>query len=80
MADLSGAIQANPQLFIDIVGGQRVTQYLCIAGLTVWFWDVCLTFDEEVALVWQRSRSIINFLYLLVSNYFNAFYLLTFKL
>lgn len=68
MSDITGAGLADPQLFINIISATRVTQHLCLSGLTLWLWDVLLTVDEEIPLIWKRDRSIIKFLYLIVSQ------------
>jgi hypothetical protein len=47
-----------------------VSRYTAVAGFIVWLWDIFLTFDDEVALLWSnpqwRKGTLVKVLYLVV--------------
>lgn len=55
-------------LFIDTVFQYRAFQYAVGAAITLWVYDLFLTFESELELFWkQRDRVPINVLYLMAS-------------
>jgi hypothetical protein len=51
-----------PELFFQLY----VLQYMGVAAATIWSWDVLVTLDEELRLLWSMNGQLLKFLYLLV--------------
>jgi hypothetical protein len=44
----------------------RLSQYTALVGATVWAYDLFITIDEELELLWSRNGPLIKVLYLIV--------------
>lgn len=53
-----------------IAAQYKASQYTALAAATVWAYDVLITLDEELALLWSRNGVLIKILYLIVSHIF----------
>lgn len=51
----------------EVVFNIRVSRYTLVAGATVWAYDLLLTLDDELSLLWARGGLLIKVLYLMVS-------------
>ena len=54
------------QVYAAITFDTQVTHYTLLAGAAVWAYDVLLTFDDELSLLWSRGGIPIKLLYLIV--------------
>lgn len=44
----------------------RASQYTLVAGCVIWLYDVSLTLQDEVSLLWTRGGAFVKLLYLIV--------------
>lgn len=52
----------------------RITNYLTVIALVSWLWDILITLDEEVTLVWKRKGNLVKTLYFLVGRFSKVIY------
>jgi hypothetical protein len=55
-------------IFITAMFYAQVSRYTLLAGVVAWAYDISLTLDDEVALVWTKGSTAARRLYLVVSK------------
>lgn len=51
---------------VTIIFSLRASEYAAIAGYVVWIYDIFLTLEDEIVLLWTRRGTAVKALYLVV--------------
>jgi hypothetical protein len=52
--------------FITGMLNLKISAYLTTIALVTWAWDILITMDDEVSLVWSRKGTLVKSLFLIV--------------